>query len=237
MLRCRRFSSCDFGRSGMRTPTILILLLIGLCRAEAATNSAPTNSSKLNTHQDRIVVSETPSDTDTQLYIPLGLWKRQLAVEYPSSMKLAVICRVYRNGVLDKILSSRQVHGTTMPVGTQFLQLGVVDPDATNPDKPQGKVKIFGSLGPLWINKSPTNVSSGCQIDIPKTGEMESGKEQLLMELRYGTATLIGSSATYLQTNTTFRVTLHVRADPLNAQEQQLLLHQPNFNEAFKVDD
>jgi hypothetical protein len=221
----------------MKMPIILILLCAGFCRAEETTNSAPDNSTGLTNRKDSVFVSETPSDTDTQLGIPLGLWKRQLAIKYPSSMKLTVTCRVYRNGVLDKAMSSRQVHGTTMPVGTEFLQLGMIDPDATNPDKPQGKVKIFGSLGPLWINKSPKESSSGCEISVPKTGEIESGKEQLLMELRHGTAVLIGSSATYLPTNAEFRVTLRVRADPLNAKERQILLHQSNFNEAFKVDD
>lgn len=152
-------------------------------------------------------------------------------------MKLSVTCRVYRNGVLDKAMSSRQIHGTTLACGTDFLQLGLVDPDAINPDKPQGKVKIFGSLGPLWINKASRGVSSGCEISIPTTGKIESGKEYLVMELRYGTAILIGSSATYVPTNAEFRVTLYIRADPLNPQEQQILHHQSNFNEAFKVDD
>lgn len=37
------------------------------------------------------------------------------------------------------------------------------------------------------------------------------------MELRYGDAILIGSSGSILPINAAFRVTLHVRADPLNA--------------------
>jgi hypothetical protein len=221
----------------MKILIILILSCAMFCHAGENTNSAPNPSTNLTNHQDNVFVSESPSDADTQLEISLGLWKRQLAVKYPSSMKLTVMCRVYRNGVLDKMLSSRQVHGTTMPIGTEFFQLGMIDPDAINPGKSQGKVKIFGSLGPLWINKAPQGSSSGCTISIPTTGEIESGKEQLLMELRYGTAILVGSSATYLSTNSEFRVTLHIHADPLNAQEQQILLHQSNFNEAFKVDD
>jgi hypothetical protein len=221
----------------MNTLIALILSCTGLCYASETTNSIPDTTAKWTNHQGNVFVSETPSDTDTQLLVPLGLWKRQLTVKYPSSMKLTVTCRVYRRGVLDKALSSRQVRGTTLPEGTEFLHLGVLDPDAINPERPQNKIKIFGSLGPLWIKKAPTGSSSGCEISIPKTGEIESGKEELLMELRYGTAILIGGSATYVPTNAEFRVSMHVRADPLNAKEKQILLHQSNFNELFEVDE
>jgi hypothetical protein len=216
----------------------LALVLGGSLTGCVSTRLPQTNAvTNVTNYQNSVVVSETPSDTDTQLEIPLGLWKRQVAVNYPSSMKLSVTCRVYRNGVLDKAISSRQIRGTTLAVGTEFFQLGMVDPDAINPDKPQGKVKIFGSLGLLWIDKAPQGSSSGCDIRVPTTGKLESGKEYLVMELRYGTAIPIAGSATYLPTNAEFRVTLHIRADPLNPQEQQVLRRQSNFNKVFKVDD
>ncbi len=215
----------------------LILFCAGFCRAGEVTNSTPNTAATATNNESGVVVSEAPSDTDTQLEIPLGLWKRQLVVKYPSSMKLSVTCRVYRDGILDKTMSSRQVYGTTLPIGTEFLQLGMVDPDATNPGKSLGRVKIFGSLGPLWINKASQDSSYGCSISIPTTGAIESGKEYLVMELRYGTALLIGGSATYLPTNTSFRATLQIRGERLTAQEQETLDHQSNFSEAFKVDN
>src|ERR1041384_105925 len=219
------------------TIPIILILSAGSCLADEATNHAVTGGTTLTNRQNAVLVSEAASETDTQLEVPLGLWKRQLAISYSSSLKLTVTCRVYRNGVLDKLTSSRQVHGTSLPTGTEFLQLGLVDPDSTNSGKPQGKVKIFGSLGPLWIDKPPQNASSGCEIPIPKTGALEAGKEQLVLELRYGTAILIGTSATYVPTNSALRVTLHVRADPLSTRERQTLLHPSNFNEAHSVDD
>jgi len=220
-----------YDNSWAATSMRIIIMVVLCCGVLLGCQTRPLPPS------NNVVVSECPSDTDTQLEIPLGLWKRQVAVNYPSSMKLTVTCRVYRNGVLDKAISSRQVHGTTLATGTEFLRLGLVDPDAINPDKPQGKVKIFGSLGPLWINKAPQGSNSGCEIGILTTGKIESGKEYLVMELNYGTSILIGGSATYVPTNAEFRVTLHVRTDPLNPKEQQILHHQSNFNEAFKVDD
>ena len=219
----------------MKIRILLVLLCAGICRADEITNIAAGSLVQWTNRQDSAFILESPSETDAGLELSLGLWKRQLWVHYPSAMKLTVTCRVYRNGVLDKGYSSRQVYGTTLPVGDEFLQLGVLDPDAINPDSPRGKAKIFGCLGPLWIDKPPSNSNSGCQITIPTTGEIKSGEDKLVMELRYGTATFIGSSASYMPSNTTFRVTLHVHVDPLNTQEQLTLHHQSNFNEAFKV--
>jgi hypothetical protein len=221
----------------MKKRLIALLFCAGVCHAGVSTNSAPDPAINSTNQQDQLSISENPSDTDTQLQIPLGLWKRQLAVHYPSSMKLTVTCRVYRSGILDKAMSSRQVHGTTLPVGTEFLQLGMLDPDAINPGTPRGKVKIFGSFDTVWIDKAPREKSSGYTINIPKTGVFETGKEQLAMELRYGTAIMIASSSTSLPTNAEFRVTLDVRADPLSARETQILRRQSNFNEAFKIDE
>jgi hypothetical protein len=124
-----------------------------------------------------------------------------------------------------------------MPVGEEHFGLGMVDPDATNPGKSLGKVKIFGSVGPLWVDKVPESSSHGCIITIPKTGVIESGKEELILELRYGTAELIGGSATSVPTSAEFRATICVRGDPLTTEEQRVLRRQSGFSETFKIEE
>jgi hypothetical protein len=218
---------------------ILLMLLCAtatVCVGETTNQLAGDDLTGWTNRQSSAFILETPPDTDMDLQIPLGLWKRQLRVYSASNMKLTVTCRVYRNGVLDTNESSRQVHGSTMPVVYESLQLGVLDPDEINPGPPCGKVKVFGSIGPLWIDKSPPKSNSGCSINIPTTGEVPAGQDALAMELRYGAAVFIGGSGSYMPTNTNFRVTLDVRIDPLSDEEKQMLSHQSNFNEAYRVD-
>jgi hypothetical protein len=220
----------------MKLQILLMLLCATVCVAGETTVKADDLAAWTN-RQDSAFILETPSETDTDLGLSLGLWKRQLRVYFLSTMKLTVTCRVYRNGVLDRNESSRQVHGTTLPVAYESLQLGVLDPDAINPGSPHGKAKVFGSIGPLWIDKAPPYSNSGCSITIPTTGEVPAGRDELTMEMRYGTAVLIGGSGSYMPTNTNFRVTLHVRIDPLSDQEKEMLSHQSNFNEAYRIDE
>ena len=159
---------------------------------------------------------------------------RNLEVRYPSSMKLSVITRVYRDGVLDSGRSSRQVHGST--VGRDYLSLGWFDPDATSPE-PRGKLKIFGSGGDFWIDKLSGN--RGGFIDAPKTGELPIGKNQLVMELAYGSppSSSSGIGVAEIREAATVRITVHVLVEPLSREEQELLKKQSNFNGAFKVDE
>lgn len=222
--------------------TLLCLCVTAtVCVADETMNEAVggdnRNLAGWTNRQNSAFILETPSETDTSLQIALGLWRRQLRVYSSSTMKLTVTCRIYRDGVLDTNESSRQVHGSILPVVYESLQLGVLDPDAINPDTPKHKVKVFGSIGPMWIDKPSAKSSSGCSITIPTTGEVPAGTNVLAMELLYGRAYLIGGSATYLPTNTNFRVTLDVRIDPLSDQEKEMLLHQSNFNEAYRVDE
>jgi hypothetical protein len=135
-------------------------------------------------------------------------------------------------------MSSRQVHGTMMTVGTQYLSLGWFDPDATT-SEPQGKLKVFGSVGPIWIKK-PQGENVGGFIDVPKTGELAVEKQQLVMELAYGTGTprsSLGLGAAEIREKAIIRVTLHASVEPLSAEEQDDLKKHSNFNKAFKVDE
>jgi hypothetical protein len=182
------------------------------------------------------VVTEVPSDN--HLASAVGVMIRTLEVRYPSSMKLSVTERVYRDGVLDSGMSSRQVHGTTLPVGNQSLSLGWLDPDATSPG-PQGKLKVFGTCGTIWIKK-PSGGNFGGFIDIPKDGEIAIQKQQLVMELAYGSGparSSVGLGPADIREGATIRVTLHVLVEPLNKEEVELLKTQSNFNKAFRVDE
>lgn len=163
---------------------------------------------------------------------------RTLEIRYPSSMKLSVMQRVYRDGVLDATRSSRQVHGTTMPIGQEYLQLGWFDPDVIN-STPQGQIKIFGTAGDIWMKKlSGTNWTAF--IDVPKIGELLIGKEQWVMELGCGlnphSSGGIGPGINLDNKEEGIRVKLSVVVKPLNDEEQQTLLKQSNFNQAFKIE-
>ena len=163
---------------------------------------------------------------------------RTIAVKYPSSMKLSISKRVYRDGVLDSTMSSRQEGGTTMKVGTDYLSLGWFDPDATT-SEPQGKLKVFGSVGPIWIKK-PEGENVGGFIVVPKTGELAIEKQQLVMELAYGAGTRrssLGLGPADIRERATIRVTLHVLVEPLSGDEEEQLKKYPSFHKAFKIDE
>jgi hypothetical protein len=179
-------------------------------------------------------VSEIQSDN--RLASALGVMMRSLEILFPSSMKLSVTTRVYRDGVLDSAKSSRQVHGSTLAVCNEILSLGWVDPDVTSPE-PRGKLKIFGSSD-IWIDKPSGN--RGGFIDVPETGELPIGKSQLAMELAYGSGTPSSSAGLGIEDirkGATVRITIHLLVEPLTTEEQELLKKQSNFNKAFKVDE
>jgi len=189
-----------------------------------------------NPEQPKVVISEFPSDG--RLQSALGLQMRCVEVLFPSSMKLSVITRVYRDGVLDSTMSSRQEHGMTGHVGNAHLTLGCLDPDEMSP-KPHGKVKVFGEGGTMWIDM-PTDESFGWSIAVPKTGEIEAKDPQLAMELVCGTgnpSSSLGLSEDDLREGSGVRVTVHVLVEPLNAEEQLLLKKQSNFTKAVKVEE
>jgi hypothetical protein len=187
--------------------------------------------------QAKATITELPSDDN--LASALGVMMKTIAINYPSSVKVSVTRRVYRNGILDSAMSSRQVSGTAMAIGTEYYSLGWFNSDAINPE-PQNKVKIFGSIDPMWI-AVPHGTSMGAFIHVPKTGEIDSGKEQLVMELAYGDSSFTTSSGFGGASNNPknlkalVRVTLHILVEPLSAEEQQELKEHPNFNKAFKV--
>jgi hypothetical protein len=187
--------------------------------------------------QAKATITELPSNDN--LSSALGVMMKTIAINYPSSVKVSVTQRVYRNGILDSARSSRQVSGSTMANCTEYLSLGWFNPDAINPE-PQDKVKIFGSIDPMWI-AVPHGTSMGAFVHVPKTGEIDIGKEQLVMELAYGDPSFTtssgfgGSSDNSKNLKALVRVTLHVLVEPLNAEEQQELKEHSNFNEAFKV--
>ena len=179
---------------------------------------------------------------DNRLASTLGVMMRTLKVCYPSSMKLSVTRRVYRDGVLDTRMSSRQEHATLRPGGNQYLELGWLDPDVLTPE-PQGKLKILGLAEAVWIKK-PSDRSGGGFIDAPITGELGAGRDQLVMELAYGRPGPRRSSAgpglDEIREGAIIRITIHARVDPLSAEELKELAKYPNvpdFNKGFKVDD
>jgi hypothetical protein len=178
-------------------------------------------------------ITELPPDEG--LAGAMGVTMRTLTVNYPSSMELTVTRRIYRNGVLDTGNSAREVHGTILPMGAEYLSLGWFNPDAINP-KPQHEVKIFGSVGPYWI-QIPPGSNVGGSVAVQKTGALGVGEEQQVMELRYGNVQLDGDVLAAFPTNITIRVTLSVLIKPLNDEERQELKKYPNFNEAFKINE
>jgi hypothetical protein len=208
-------------------------LILVSCRSPR--HSSPVAPTVIETADAKPSVSEIPSDS--RLAIAVGVMMRNLEVRYPSSMKLSVTIRVYRDGILDSGRSSRQVHGTTLAMGNQYLSLGWLDPDVTSPE-PRGKLKIFGSGIEIWINKPSENF--GGFIDVPKTGELPPAKSQLVMELAYGSSTPHSSSGigpADIREGAIVRITVHVLVEPLSKEERELLKKQSNFNKAFKVDE
>lgn len=212
--------------------SVLLLLLLASCVSDRDRTKEPTQEPRV---QAQAEISEVQMDNEVAPV--LGIYMRKLAIRYPSSLKLSVVQRLYRDGVLELGMSSRQVHGTTMAVGTEYLSLGLLDPDGINP-QPQGQIKLFGSLGPWWFKKPP-GANAGGVINVLKTGALAVGSEQLVMELRYGIPSphpSVQGFADYPE-NVSLRVTLQVLVEPLDDKEKEELKAHSNFNKAFKVSD
>jgi hypothetical protein len=216
--------------------TVALTVAFALTSCVSERNHTHRSPSTVDVPQLKANVSEMPSDP--LLASALGVTMRTVEVRYPSSMKLSWTTRLYRAGVLDHSMSSRQVSGTTLAVGSNLFSLGLFDPDVTSPE-PQGKLKIFGSPGTVWIKKPPAG-SHGGFIDVPRTGELPTGTNQLVMELAYGSGNLRGWSGGWSpdsREGAAVRITIHVLVEPLTTEQRELLKKQSNFNEVYTVDE
>jgi hypothetical protein len=158
----------------------------------------------------------------------IGVFLRHLEVRYPRNLKLSAFHRIYNRGVLDKVRSSIQVHATTMPTSQAFIDLGFLDPDTLTGTETR-RMKVFGNVGPYWIEISK-ELSKGGSIIANPTENLSVGREYPLCDMSVGLPPFPGGEQPEM------RVTIHVRLDRLSAEEEKHLRQYPKYNAAFKLD-
>jgi hypothetical protein len=224
----------DWTTRGSHFSLLLAVTIAVFCPAPPTLQAqTPTNSGDESPAAGMTpTLAEVP--VDRTLADVLGITMRKASVQYPGTMKLTKIIRVWRDGQLDKKVSARRESGTAREVGTTTLMLGWLEGDKLTPE-PHGKLKYFGDGGTAWIDARPEGSSIwGGSVDLQHTGPIEVGKDIPVMELIYGDMPH-GYKGLKSDRPLSVRITIHLRLDPLSDSEKNTLHAQPNFHRALPV--